>query len=686
MNFLGSDPFWRSPLYLDEDIQIKKLLLTHDPDGRCLDSELFLRAIQYIILYSEVPLTPLVSDLQFDAMAISDESNIEATSSQEPLGHVIYKISLQMRCKWPGEDDLHMRTMFLFDLLGKYKWDAKMVIVLAAFATNYGEFWLLRELCPHNPLAVSVAMLKQLPNDLSTLKPRFKALNFLVKNMVDVTKYIIKFEGLPLSHVELDKEVDVTKSYIYASAYWVTRSALACSSLITDLIAMKPENLDSTIIATWELLSLVCRSSSIWSHLRQQVDLCHEQIERKLCQKLLELFKESPTINNQEVLHMLFASKDALPLKDCSSQAKLGVSELENKVVVLLISKPELLPIEELLFLVQQTYDHPLNKNYKGNYEIVWFPISYSDTWTDDEVRCFNFFSNYLPWCSIRQPWLHSSAVVNSMKQAWNYKGEPLMVVLDSRGMVTNSNAIDMVISWGAWAYPFSASREEQLWEEQNWTMQLLIDNIDPLLASWVEEDRDLCIYGSENQKWIQEFISKMKEIKSTGVQLEMVYVGNRNRPDDHVRNIVASIAEEKLTGSLSFTTTQFFWLRLESMRRSKLRLRKTADNDHILDEVSALLDFSDSGWAVIGKGSSSTDIVQLQGKELMQRLNLFSQWGNNVAKLGFSGAIRSALEPPSLPGPCSHSTVIPYAEGLIEGTVICEKCKRPMKKFFVYE
>lgn len=146
-----------------------------------------------------------------------------------------------MRCKWPGEDDLHMRTMFLFDLLGKYKWDAKMVIVLAAFATNYGEFWLLRELCPHNPLAVSIAMLKQLPNDLSTLKPRFKALNFLVKNMVDVTKCIIKFEGLPLSHVELDKEVDVTKSYIYVSAYWVTRSALACSSLITDLIAMKPE-------------------------------------------------------------------------------------------------------------------------------------------------------------------------------------------------------------------------------------------------------------------------------------------------------------------------------------------------------------------------------------------------------------------------------------------------------------
>ena len=60
------------------------------------------------------------------------------------------------------------------------------------------------------------------------------------------------------------------------------------------------------------------------------------------------------------------------------------------------------------------------------------------------------------------------------------------MVVLDSRGMVTNSNAIDMVMSWGAQAFPFSASREEELWEEENWTMRLLIDSIDPQLANWV--------------------------------------------------------------------------------------------------------------------------------------------------------------------------------------------------------
>lgn len=60
------------------------------------------------------------------------------------------------------------------------------------------------------------------------------------------------------------------------------------------------------------------------------------------------------------------------------------------------------------------------------------------------------------------------------------------MVALDPKGMVTNYNAIDMVYIWGAKAYPFSASREIELWEEEKWTMQFLVDEIDTLLTTWV--------------------------------------------------------------------------------------------------------------------------------------------------------------------------------------------------------
>ncbi|KAF5741118.1 hypothetical protein HS088_TW10G00113 [Tripterygium wilfordii] len=466
----------------DEDILVRKLLLTHDPDGRHLDSELLLQAVEKIICYA-TPSGSLVSDLHLDGMARNDINNIEVIGSQELLGHAIYEISrqvifflsdsvdhilfdisdhfswLQMLYKCSGEGSLHARAMILFDLLGNYRWDAKVVIVLAAFATIYGEFWLQMQLNPRNTLAALVAMLKQLPGDLSMEKPRFKALSLLTKNMLEVTKCIIKFEVLPFAHLGLgNEEAIATTKYSH-----------------------------STIIAAWELSSLSYRLSSIHSLLWRLVDLFYQDIEKKIYEKLLNLFKETHN-DNQEVLCTLLAIRDDLSLKDCSTQGKVDVSELRNKVVILLISKSELLPFEELVLLVRQTYDHPHHQKLEGSYGIVWIPMSNSNTWTAADKETFHFLSNLLPWYSLWQPWLLNHAVVNYIKEAWNYNTQPLMVVLDSKGTVTNSNAIDMVLIWGAKAYPFSTSREAELWQEENWTLQLLTYQIDPLLSKWVRQ------------------------------------------------------------------------------------------------------------------------------------------------------------------------------------------------------
>ncbi|CAL5386190.1 unnamed protein product [Camellia sinensis] len=232
----------------------------------------------------------------------------------------------------------HAKAMVLFDKLRHYKWDAKAVLVLSAFATNYGEFWLIIQLYPCNPLAASIALLKQLPKDLCLLKHLFKVLNVLMKMIVDLTKCIIEFEELPVNHVILDCEaIGTTNSQIYMATYWIIRSALICSSQIKDLRAMENEF----------------------------------KFKTKMHNKLLDLSKESH-IDNQEVLEMLFALKDSLPLKDSSSQAKLALSELKSKVVILLVSRPELLPIEVLLLLVKQMFDHPHWVNLQESYEIGW--------------------------------------------------------------------------------------------------------------------------------------------------------------------------------------------------------------------------------------------------------------------------------------------------------------------------
>ncbi|KAA8529662.1 hypothetical protein F0562_034238 [Nyssa sinensis] len=549
------------------------------------------------------------SDLHFDTIARSNICNIEVTGSEEPLGHTIYKISHEILWQCSADGNLHAKTMILFDALGHYRWEAKLVLILAAFATNYGEFWLIMQLYPRNPLAASVAMLKRLPNDLSALKPRFKALGLLIKTMVDVTKCIMKFERLQLQQVVLDYEaMAVTKSQIYMATYWVIRSTLTCSSQ-----NFLFRHSDSSTIAIWELSSLVCRLSGIFSRLRQQVDVCLQLLETQMHIKLLNVFKETH-IDNQEVLNLLFSLNDDLPLKDCSSEAKLAVSELKNQVALLLISKPDL-PLEELLLLVQQTCDHTDQEKLKGSYKIVWVPIPSSTTWSRAEEISFDFLSNCLPWYSVRQPWLLSLTV-----------------------------------------------------------------------PKWVEDKRNFCICGSDNLDWIREVNAKMREISSVGVQVEMLYVG-KNNPTEHTRSILATIDKEMTSFSLTSMKMQFFWLRLESMRRSKLRLGYTHDNDFILRETSGLLDpdENEKGWVIIGRGSS-TEIIKLQGEKVMECLNLFSTWGENVAKLGLVDAIRTALEPPLVTGPCDHSNVIPYVEGLMEGTAVCNICKRPMQKFIVYK
>ena len=151
-------------------------------------------------------------------------------------------------------------------------------------------------------------------------------------------------------------------------------------------------------------------------------------------------------------------------------------------MVILLFSKPELFAIEDSLLLVQQ-----YKKSVQESYEMVWIPIPASNSWTDSEKRSFRMMSHSLPWCSIKQPWLLNSAVMAFIKQEWNYEDDqPLMVVLDSNGNVTNSNAMDMVFVWGPRAFPFSASREEELWQYQKCTLQFLVDDIDLLLTKWV--------------------------------------------------------------------------------------------------------------------------------------------------------------------------------------------------------
>ncbi|KAI3744753.1 hypothetical protein L1987_57844 [Smallanthus sonchifolius] len=80
----------------------------------------------------------------------------------EVMALTINKVSCEISCKCIGGGDAHATTTGIFNMLSHYGWDVKAIITLAAFMVNYGEFWLVVQLCTSNPLAKSLAHLKQM--------------------------------------------------------------------------------------------------------------------------------------------------------------------------------------------------------------------------------------------------------------------------------------------------------------------------------------------------------------------------------------------------------------------------------------------------------------------------------------------------------------------------------------------
>lgn len=135
--------------------------------------------------------------------------------------------------------------MALLNTLTSFSWDSKVVLSLAAFAVNYGEFWLVAQLCTRNPLAKSVAFLKQLPNIIeysNSLKPQFEALNKLIKAIMDVTTHIVEFTELPSQFISDDTPaVMAVTAHLPAATYWTIRSIVACATQISSLIGLRLE-------------------------------------------------------------------------------------------------------------------------------------------------------------------------------------------------------------------------------------------------------------------------------------------------------------------------------------------------------------------------------------------------------------------------------------------------------------
>ncbi|KAI4299761.1 hypothetical protein L6164_033190 [Bauhinia variegata] len=482
----------------------------------------------------------------------------------------------------------HEKTMELLNILSGYSWHAKVALALSGFAVNFGKFCLSVQPSPADALSMSLAQLRELPNlgDLfSPLKCHFDKLKRIVRASLDITKCIAEIWNLSLHYISEDKSdlSDENNALIHDAVYWTIKSVVTSSSQIDSIKRLRNEYIPSSTEAN-ELSTVAVTVDSIREQLKNQLDKCYQYIEQRIINQYL-------TFSGEDNLHM----------------DHMDMRIQRRKHMLLLIS--DLSISEEEVQVLKRLYKDQAMRSERL-YEMVWVPIEDELSLNFSDQCKFKKLKSMMPWYSFQHP-LSDPKLTNQIKEDWNLTDRLIVVVQDPQGKVSSKNAIHMMWIWGNSAFPFSREREEDLWTTQIWNLETVVDHIDPRLLDWMKAGRHICLYGSDNLEWIRKFTKTMSSVASTAnIPLKMVYVGKgRTTPiqktKKQIQSIIATIAEEKLSHSLpNYTSIWFFWERLEAMLVSKLKQRKTAEDDRVTWCLMSLLTYAsfdrrNEEWAI---------------------------------------------------------------------------------------
>ncbi|XP_010550172.2 PREDICTED: protein SIEVE ELEMENT OCCLUSION A [Tarenaya hassleriana] len=689
-------PFQRGgrPMFAlsDDRVMLEKVSKTHSPDMLSFDV-ISLLSIVHDIFKSHVPSldrSPSKAPLVFKDYA--DYTSFEA------FAELIDQISCEIECKCMhgGEsqglmssgfhlDSRHTAAFSVLSLISKYRWDAKAVLVLAALAVKYGVFLLLAETYATNQLTKSLAMIKQIPGISSqetSFNKRLEKSRVLMQDMVDLTTTIIKIYELPPHYI-----TEAFTGHVPIAVYWIVRSVLLCTSQISCVSGFRQDQVMSFMEVS-EVHENSERLRKINAYLTEQLNKSLDSIKEKKTedeyQELIRIFTTMIHIDIVLPLLRLFRSIDFLYHGSGHSKRRVGIDALSQKNVLLLISDLE--NLEREMYILEQLY----NDAWQQSFEILWVPIQ--DHWTESDKTKYETLHSGMKWYVLGEPWMLSAASLRFIKEWWGFKTKPILVALDPKGQVVSTNAFPMIWIWQTFAHPFTNSRERDLWAEQEWNLEFLIDGTDPHSLTQMAEGKFICLYGGEDMQWIRNFTNLWRGIsKAADIQLEMVYVGKRN-PKNGLQPIIDRIREERISHTLvDIFQIWFFWTRIESMWESKQRVlkqrttRKEEREDIVLQEITSLLGYGGEGggWGLVSRASEL--MVRAKGNVFEIALTEFDQWSGEIPSKGFLRALYDHLMARRPPHHCTRF-MLPESSGIIPNSVECTECRRTMDKFYLFQ
>nr|DAD45517.1 TPA_asm: hypothetical protein HUJ06_003747 [Nelumbo nucifera] len=602
-------------------------------------------------------------------------TSVERLELQDSIRGTIHSLSWEITCKAACGTKPHEATLALFDTLKMYSWEAKVVLVMSAFAMNYGEFWLTAQPLSDNPLFTSVRMLKHFPSLLQTnsrsLKSRFELISNLVRRVHAMAN---NFMGLKLYKTQTDRSVKLS---LQIAVYYIIRSLYTCISSNMVLVKMGAEY---TMSATGDIHDELTRIYKLASPVDKF--LYESYITEKDFAGYEELLKfQTQYEDNIKLIKKLFSTEELI-LYQRSVMEKVSLDKLKGKSIAFFIS--DLMVNAEEFSALAEAYNIIKRKE---NFEVVWLPIV--DQAIKTPEQSFVQVAAQMPWfCLLNTSCIHKCFVLH-IKYKWNFHRKPILVVLNKQGVISHTNALPMVKIWGAQAYPFYEKTEVELWKRESGGVEFLVKGFAPDLKTW--DEKIVCFYGGHDLDWIRPFAEGMSFItKETKVQMETIYVGTKRRKE-RLQKILNCIRNEKLSRVWDEKTIGSFWHRIENISYSKMAHCNAYLEDAIMKELMIISSYDDNedGWALMLGGSSDLKTVRFSGRQLSLLIKDFEKWGSRA--IGGHEDFLTALNEyvrgsHTCRAHCIRLIVPMGAANNIPETVKCSECDRSMEKYLLYK
>ncbi|CAL0299867.1 unnamed protein product [Lupinus luteus] len=558
------------------------------------------------------------------------------------------QISSELCCKPPGEENAHKTALTILNKLSTYSWDAKAVLTLAAFALEYGEFWLLSQHQPTDLLAKSLAIIKRVPSltkDLGKHRIAILEFNTLIKATLKVIELIFELGKLASIHNTKDVPALIPAlEQIPVDVYWAIITVAAIVTQIDSLILDKDTR--------QELAPFGQKINIILTKLRKKILLCKEQIEEAEYLKLLTLYFQTPT-EISVVLKFLFYGKNTPKTNIYDGETQVSIDVLQKKDIFLFFST---------LDIIESDFDYliPIYNTIKtgDRYKILWVPIV--EEWNDELRIQFDSLKSKMPWYV-----LYNSEPIRGIKfirEYLHFKNKPTIVVLSPQAKILHLNAFYMIEVWGLSGFPFTETIQESLTLESSW-IHSLVKDINSHIPQWFKEQKYIFFYGGKDKEWIQRFTKFASTLASDPTLKE------------------ANISIELFCIEYEAVNVKRFWRGIESLFLTKVDKTITS----VTQEVQKLFSYkNESGWALLTHGS--TVLLTGHGTTMLKTVSEFDNWKKFVIKSGFEISFKEHYEKVVQSNRiCSH-IIIPKTTGKIPDFIECPECHRKMEVFISYK